>query len=602
MGMIYKICTLFFFCISFLFSQQLTKEEIKSSGIYYYGEAIAATEKEATNRALSQLTNSISVTVQSDFSQSAIESSGNFSQTVQSVVKTYSSATLNNVLALKQPKSSGIEVFLYIAKSEVGKIFEERKELIRDLYERAEEFSRDGYVAEALQYYYFAILLMNSLPERTIEHNGKNLIVEIPARIKETMNNVQFEVTHDKNISEKERELRLRISRNSIPLHTLDFSYWDGTQSVAVQCRDGEGIFRLVGASVKFQELIVDIKYSYYENREEIRELEEVWDLVAKPLFTLKRALPLTIEKKKIISAQTGVYTLQLSSAASSFPKEHISAETQKFLHALSLKNNEHISKEYQHDEFLAEKISHLVRFNTPLVVDDSIVATVNKTATGWELRRVRVLTAYAALQQQSQEYLVLDFDEQGNFNDVNFGTMDWLYQKFVEEGTYGNDWGNRQVIVKFVERYRTAFLSRNMEMLDSMFADEAMIIVGRVLKKGVTNISYQYEQKESQPDIAYLQYTKEQYLKNVRNNFKNAKDIALKFSSFSIIRKNGEQGVYGINMRQQYQSNAYADEGHLFLLVDFLQVHPQIYVRSWQPQEWSEAALVELWNYRLNK
>jgi hypothetical protein len=179
---------------------------------------------------------------------------------------------------------------------------------------------------------------------------------------------------------------------------------------------------------------------------------------------------------------------------------------------------------------------------------------------------------------------------------------MDWLYQKFVEEGTYGNDWGNRQVIVKFVERYRTAFLSRNMEMLDSMFADEAMIIVGRVLKKGVTNISYQYEQKESQPDIAYLQYTKEQYLKNVRNNFKNAKDIALKFSSFSIIRKNGEQGVYGINMRQQYQSNAYADEGHLFLLVDFLQVHPQIYVRSWQPQEWSEAALVELWNYRLNK
>ena len=348
MGMIYKICTLIFFCTSFLCSQQITKEAIKSSGIYYYGEAIAATEKEATDRALSQLTNSISVTVQSDFSQSAIESSGNFSQTVQSVVKTYSSATLNNVLSLKQPKSSGIEVFLYIAKSEVGKIFEERKELIRDLYERAEEFSRDGSVAEALQYYYFAILLMNSLPERTIEHNGKNLIVEIPARIKETMNNVQFEVTHDKNISEKERELRLRISRNSIPLHTLDFSYWDGTQSVAVQCRDGEGIFRLVGASVKFQELIVDIKYSYYENREEIRELEEVWDLVAKPLFTLKRALPLTIEKKKIISAQTGVYTLQLSSAASSFPKEHISAETQKFLHALSLKNNEHIRKEYQ--------------------------------------------------------------------------------------------------------------------------------------------------------------------------------------------------------------------------------------------------------------
>ncbi|MBS4028792.1 MAG: hypothetical protein KGZ58_09150 [Ignavibacteriales bacterium] len=585
-----------------LSAQQQTKAEIKSSGEFYYGEATTATEKEATDRALSQLTNSISVTVQSDFSQSAIESNGEFSQTVRSVVKTYSSATLNNVQTLKQPVSEGIEVFLYIAKTEVGKIFEERKQLVRDLFERAEEFSRNGSVAEALQYYYFANILSNSLPVRTLEHSGKNLTVEIPARIKETMNSVQFELTQDKKISEKERELHINISRHSIPFHTLDFSYWDGTQSVAVQCRDGEGVFRLIGASVKFQELTLDIKYSYYENREEIRELAEVWDLVAKPLFTLKRTLLLKVEKQKVVPLKNGKYNLKLSSTEKSFPENKISDETEKLLRLFDSKNSEQLKKEYQHDEFLSEKISNLVRFNNPLIVDDSIIASIHKTATGWELRRIRVLTSYSSLQQQSQEYLVLDFDEKGILNDVNFGTMDWLYQKFVDEATHGNDWGNRQVIVKFIERYRTSFLTRNIEMLDSMFADEAVIIVGRVLKKGTANISYKYEANESQPDISYLQYTKEQYLKNVRNNFKNAKDIALKFSTFQINRKNDANGVYGISMRQQYQSNAYADEGHLFLLVDFLQANPQIYVRSWQPQEWNDSAIIKLANFKLNK
>ncbi len=594
--------TLIFFLLLVSIAFPQTKHAIKSSGEYYYGEAIAATEKEATDRALAQLTNSISVTVQSDFSQSAIESNGDFSQTVRSVVKTYSSATLSNVQTLKQPVSDGTEVFLYIAKSEVGKIFEERKQLIRDLFDRAEVFAHDGAIAEALQYYYFAIILTNSLPARAIEHNGKNLVVETPARIKETMNSVQFAVMQDKTISEKERELHINISRNAIPLHTLDFSYWDGTQSVAVQCRDGEGVFRLIGSSVRFQELTLDCKYSYYENREEIRELAEVWDLVAKPLFTLKRTLPLNNATQKVVPIKTGAYNIKLSSQEKSFPEQQINDETEKLLRLLAMKNKEQLRKEYRHDEFLAEKILQLVQFNSPLVVDDSIIASVNKTATGWELRRIRVLTSYNTLQQQSQEYLVLDFDEKGNLNDVNFGTMDWLYQKFVDESAFGNDWGNRQVIVKFVERYRTAFLSRNMEMLDSMFADEAMIIVGRVPKKGTKNISYKYEQTESQPDIEYLQYTKEQYLKNVRNNFKSAKDIALKFSTFRINRKNDAKGVYGINMRQQYQSNAYADEGHLFLLVDFLQAQPQIYIRSWQPQEWNDSAIIKLANFKLNK
>jgi len=67
-------------------------------------------------------------------------------------------------------------------------------------------------------------------------------------------------------------------------------------------------------------------------------------------------------------------------------------------------------------------------------------------------------------------------------------------------------------------------------------------------------------------------------------------------------MRKNNSKGVYGISMRQNYNATNYADEGYLFLLVDFNEEKPQIYVRSWQPQEWVEQALVDLSNFNINK
>jgi hypothetical protein len=68
------------------------------------------------------------------------------------------------------------------------------------------------------------------------------------------------------------------------------------------------------------------------------------------------------------------------------------------------------------------------------------------------------------------------------------------------------------------------------------------------------------------------------------------------------MLRKNNQPGVYGISMRQNYASTTYADEGYLFLLVDFNGACPQIYVRSWQPKEWNDDSLIKLSNFHLNR
>ncbi len=596
-----------------LSAQPVTKEKIKNSNAYYYGDATAELEQEATDHALKNLVQSIAVNISSQMTRVVAEKNGKLSDTYENVVNSYSNATLRDVKYLKQPVAGGIEVFAYIERSEVTKMFEERKALVRNIFETAAQCQEDMNIADALKYYYFAIILMNSIPDKTVEYQSKNLLLEIPLRINEVINNTKFRLVADKKLSAKERELHFEVTTFNKPIRNLDFSCWDGVSQVNVRAVDGVGIFRLIGASASFDKIDLAIKYLYYESREELKEVADLWGVVVKPSFKNSQNVALTIQSPQqpspkpvadaVVKKGNAQFSLQLNNKENAPKIESISANTLKFVEVLSLKNAEAIRKEYAADPFLSDKLANLVRYNNPEPIDQVIAADVNKTATGWEVRKIRVLTKYSSLNRQATEYLILDFDENGNFNDVNFGTVEQLYEQFAEQGTYGNDWGNRQTIVKFVEKYRSAFLTRNMPMLDSMFAEEAVIIIGRELKKGKKSDNYQYaKMTEQQPDIQYVQYTKKQYLENQKKAFKNQKDIFLGYSTFKINKKNNMPGTYGISMKQHYAATTYADEGHLFLLVDFLQDQPQIYVRSWQPREWSEDAMIKLANFKLNK
>jgi len=597
-----------------MYAQPLTKEKIKNSNAYYYGESIAEQEQEASDHALKNLVQSIAVNISSQMTRVVTEKNGKIQDAYEDVVNSYSNATLKDVKFLKQSVSGGIEVFAYMEKSEVLKMFEERKKLVRDIFEKALELEEDLDVANALKYYFFSTILMNSIPDKTVEYQTKNLLIEVPIRINSLINSTKFKLISDKKISEKERELQFEIYTFGKPIRKLDFSCWDGVSQVNVSAVDGVGIFRLIGASASFEKIDLAIKYMYYESREEIKEVSELWGVVVKPTFKNSQNITLSVAKQtqETLPAPVTPITVKKSDAKYSFeltdkdksPKlKEIELNMLKFMDRLEKKSPDLMKREYASDSFLAEKLSNLVKYNNPTPIDQMIKADVNKTANGWEVRKIRVLTYYPSLNRQATEYLILDFDENGNFYDVNFGTVEQLYEQFAEQGTYGNDWGNRQTIVKFVEKYRSAFLTRNMPMLDSMFAEEAVIIVGRELKKGKKSDNYQYAKvTESQPDIQYVQYTKKQYLANQKKAFQNQKDIFLGYSTFKINKKNNMPGTYGISMKQQYTATTYADEGHLFLLVDFLQDQPQIYVRSWQPKEWSDDAIIKLANFKLNK
>nr|HPM03798.1 hypothetical protein [Candidatus Cloacimonadota bacterium] len=95
--------------------------------------------------------------------------------------------------------------------------------------------------------------------------------------------------------------------------------------------------------------------------------------------------------------------------------------------------------------------------------------------------------------------------------------------------------------------------------------------------------------------------YTKSQYLENLNRSFTGTSDISLGYNSLKVNKQNNKPNSFGISMRQNYHSSVYSDEGYLFLLVDFSEKEPKIYVRAWQPSEWSEEKMIKISNFRMN-
>lgn len=170
------------------------------------------------------------MSVAKSFERKIQESSKGLDDNVKSILRTHSSATLKNVKTVKEPLPDGrIKVFCYLSKQEVVKIFNERKQLIYDMYQKAKQNGSIGNYANSLKLYYFSMLLLNSLPEQNVVYKGINFTTDIPEQINRIISNISFQLVNDRKISAKEREITLKIEQAGASVSMLDFTFWDGS-------------------------------------------------------------------------------------------------------------------------------------------------------------------------------------------------------------------------------------------------------------------------------------------------------------------------------------------------------------------------------------
>lgn len=141
-------------------------------------------------------------------------------------------------------------------------------------------------------------------------------------------------------------------------------------------------------------------------------------------------------------------------------------------------------------------------------------------------------------------------------------------------------DASRRKQILNYCEHFRTAYTTKDIDFLWQVFSDEALIIVGNIVRP-----SRDGEIPKADGRVNYAIHSKHEYLSRLSKVFAGNKKVDVRFSDFRIMRHPTMDGIYGVTLRQRYQSDRYADDGYLFLLWDFRNPSmPLIHVRTWQP------------------
>lgn len=219
---------------------------------------------------------------------------------------------------------------------------------------------------------------------------------------------------------------------------------------------------------------------------------------------------------------------------------------------------------------------------NAPFVcTDEEIIEHCITTGTGYQVRNIPLMmkpTGEHAFNEDEYQEAVISFDRQGNVESFYLCISMNLYMNVVKSNIELTDLRRRQMILDYVEQFRTSYNQKDINFLNQVFSDDALIITGRVIT-------------QKQPEgfmtqkIRYNKQSKQQYLNNLLRVFKTTKYIHVSFDDIEVMRHPTNPNFYGVTLHQGWTSNTYHDEGYIFLLWDFRNENaPEIHVRTWQP------------------
>lgn len=215
-------------------------------------------------------------------------------------------------------------------------------------------------------------------------------------------------------------------------------------------------------------------------------------------------------------------------------------------------------------------------------------------------IRNVPIFMKQAPEEDQYQE-VVLIFTSSGKLDDIYISMESNRYLEILQEGNDVTDFRRRQQMLDFIENFRTSYNRKDINFLEKVFSEDALIITGKVIKKqeGGSNASSLHMNEET---VKYQHQTKEEYLKKLRSIFKNNNYLNIEFDEIEVTQHPKFQTIYGVELKQTWSSSRYSDVGYVFLMIDFTdEDNPLIHIRTWQPEKYNGKKLPDEERFRLN-
>ena len=226
---------------------------------------------------------------------------------------------------------------------------------------------------------------------------------------------------------------------------------------------------------------------------------------------------------------------------------------------------------------------------------------TVNKTYQGYSVRNISVFFRAENTSDDKNQDIVIYFDSNGKITDVSIAMEKIQSEKIIALAKSVEETTHRLMLRDFLEQFRTAYCRKDINTIDKMFSEYALIITG--YKVDTLN----RETRIPKSSTVYTEKNKKQYMNDLRRVFASNKSLDIKFPPEKIcfMQHPNNEKVYAIRCWQDWSSirlsgiDGYKDSGWLTLIIDFTnEDEPKIWVRAWQDPKFREDELIKVGNF----
>lgn len=216
----------------------------------------------------------------------------------------------------------------------------------------------------------------------------------------------------------------------------------------------------------------------------------------------------------------------------------------------------------------------------------------------GYEVRDITVSMLNPNIKGDRTRELCICFSRQGVITDVHPQLAEFNYQQIMNNSYTIEDQQREMEILSWVEQFRSFYDEKDIESLEKVFSEKALIITGRVIQTK----RHANDMATLKPEVVYSRLSKKEYLKKLASTFQNNSYIKLSFSDIQIGRHRAKENIFWVGLKQKWESQHYGDDGYLFLVWEFPTDGgaPLIHVRTWQP-DLPERRLAEDEKFNIN-
>lgn len=485
-------------------------------------------------------------------------------------------------------------VFRCVKKTDFADLCKMREKCIVD-YINTGIVAEDQYrCGDALRYYYWALMLCHSHADGAhLLYNGVSTYKWLLRRIESVLNDIVIIPKRQEKADDNEFILAVVTQGNSID--GLSFEYNNGNGTSVCTVNNGVGRIKLVHHDISSVTLIINIenydilKFYDADVYAIVNALDEQIDFPgAKKVVDIEKAKKIKdLDEIKSYSDTQLAQNMQKSEAfldnVSTTPAQNYPKVMDKIAKTLGVnKNKDLIIKDlspYFTDEGL-QMLESLLSYGKSSIIGHPEYRFVEF---GDEVlcRAIPMRFDFHNNVSFIRE-MVFRFDKNSHkIKSIAFRLTDVTESQILAKEKWSNE--ARLTLISFIEDYQTAYALKRRDYLNRIYSDNALIIVGSVLKDTKKTDDIRLKEKVR---IKYDTLSKSQYMKRLDKVFSNNEYVNIRFTNTTFNTVNNINNVIGVQLKQEYLSSSYGDVGYLFLMVDLRHEEPVIHVRTWQPNE----------------